>query len=183
MKKKFALIGILIGIIMGLSACNNSDIPAERTEEEIADFRGEFFFEVPEDFNNKEEADGATYYLHKEHPEKESNISVTIAENDDSFKFLSAKRFTNQIAKGLKENYGEKVTTTIVEEKYLEIDGRRVFMYQAKYEVAEQTIIQIHYVIENDEELIAVIFTERNEEGFLEAFKAAGESISFLETK
>lgn len=183
MKNKFALIGILIGIIMGLSACNNSDIPAERTEEEIAAFTGEFFFEVPTDFNNTEEADGATYYLHKDHPEIESNISVTISENDDSFKFLSANRFTKQIAKGLKDNYGEKVTSTIVEEKYLEIDGRRALMYQAEYKVADIKIVQIHYIIENDEELISVTFTERNGEGFLEEFKAAGESISFLLTK
>lgn len=180
MKKKLILSGLMIVMLAGLSACTyNPDVPAERTKEQIEAFSGELSYELPEGFEKVEELEGATYYLHVDYPEVESNVSVAYTENDGSFQFLKAKNFVKKISDGLKKNFDEEPKTEILEEKFFELDGRRAFMYTAKYEVAGQSIVQITYVIENDENLISITYTERNGEEFFEAFKASGEGICF----
>lgn len=179
MKKRISIIIAVFLLAMGITACGNSDVPAKRTKEEIAAFTGKLQFDLPEGFAEAEETDGVTYYCTEDYPEVASNICYSVSEKDSSFDVISAKYFTKKIAAELKKGYDQKVTTTIVEEDFFELDGRRGFMYIAEYQLEEVKIVQMQYILEDAEEFHFITYTEMNDEGFLNAFKESAKTIRF----
>ena len=79
----------------------------------------------------------------------------------------------------MEEASGTDLTLTLLEESSYEVNGCRAFKYAFEYEISGTTIRQLQCIIETADELHFITFSDINNEGFYDAFKAAADTIRF----
>lgn len=135
---------------------------------------GTLTFDIPEGF-----VESAENYYSNEDATKLSNINSLALANDGSFDTINSEILTASVEAQLKEASGEDLTVNLLEEESYEINGHRAYKYVIEYEVLGNTFRQLQCIVETDDELHFITFTDINDEGFYDTFKAAADSIRF----
>lgn len=168
MKKKLMTLFTLCAMVFVMCACGSS--ATKQTTAEL----GTLTFDIPEGFVESRE----NYYT-CEDTTKLSNINTLALENDGSFKTISSKVLMDSVEAQLEEASGTDLTLTLLEESSYEVNGCRAFKYAFEYEISGTTIRQLQCIIETADELHFITFSDINNEGFYDAFKAAADTIRF----
>lgn len=145
------------------------DTTADNT---VAD--GTLTFDIPEGF-----VESAENYYSNEDATKLSNINSLSLANDGSFDSINSEILMASVEAQLEEASGEDLTLNLLEEDSYEINGHRAYKYAVEYEVLGNTFRQLQCIVETDDELYFITFTDINDEGFYDTFKAAADSIRF----
>lgn len=135
---------------------------------------GTLTFDIPEGF-----VESAENYYSYEDTAKLSNINSLALENDGSFDSINSEILLASLEAQLKEASGEDLTLSLLEEENYEINGHRAYKYAIEYEVLGNTFRQLQCIVETDEELHFITFTDINDEGFYDTFEAAADTIRF----
>ncbi len=207
MKKKLVILSIICALTFAMCACGSSEDTANTNEEttsvestdatentdaaesaedanvaadtesaadETAAATGTLTFDIPEGFVESEEN-----YYSCEDTTKLSNINYLALENDGSFDSINSEILMASVEAQLEEAYGEDLTLTLLEESSYEVDGCRAFNYAFEYEMSGTSVRQLQCIIETADELHFITFTDINDEGFYDTFKAAADTIRF----
>ncbi len=141
-------------------------------ESEVVESTGELTFDIPEEFTETSEN---VYTVEG----KYSNINRLTLPNDGSFGSVSSDILAEQIEKEIESEYGEAVEITVVSDEYYEIDGRDALRYEISYELMGTAIQQIQVIIDDENGLEFITFSDLDNEGYIDAFNTAIDSIRY----